>query len=69
MAWVMDSTSSSAERWLFMARNCSKRLRPKRSPSALVARGNNVRVASLLDLGGTKASVVQMRAEAKDYIW
>ena len=28
---------------------------------------NNLKVASLLDLAGTKASVVQMRAEAKDY--
>jgi hypothetical protein len=27
-----------------------------------------LQVASLLDLAGTKASVVQMRAEAKDYI-
>jgi hypothetical protein len=39
------------------------RLRPP-----LVAPDNGVRVASLLDLAGTKASVVQMRAEAKDYI-
>jgi Nucleotidyl transferase AbiEii toxin, Type IV TA system len=29
---------------------------------------NNVHVASLLDLAGTKASVVQVRAEAKDYL-
>lgn len=34
----------------------------------LIARDNGLRVASLLDLAGTKASVVQMRAEAKDYI-
>jgi len=34
----------------------------------LVAKDNGLRVASLLDLAGTKASVVQMRAEAKDYI-
>jgi hypothetical protein len=34
----------------------------------LVAPDNGLRVASLLDLAGTKASVVQMRAEAKDYI-
>jgi hypothetical protein len=27
-----------------------------------------MRVASLLDLAGTKASVLQLRAEAKDYI-
>lgn len=30
--------------------------------------GNGLRVASLLDLAGTKASEVQQRAEAKDYI-
>ncbi len=29
---------------------------------------NGIKVASLLDLAGTKASVVQVRAEAKDYI-
>jgi hypothetical protein len=34
----------------------------------LIAPDNGVRVASLLDLAGTKASVVQVRAEAKDYI-
>jgi hypothetical protein len=34
----------------------------------LVAPDNGLRVASLLDLAGTKASVVQVRAEAKDYI-
>jgi len=33
-----------------------------------VAPDNGLRVASLLDLAGTKASVVQQRAEAKDYI-
>lgn len=33
-----------------------------------IAPGNGLRVASLLDLAGTKASVVQLRAEAKDYI-
>jgi Nucleotidyl transferase AbiEii toxin, Type IV TA system len=33
-----------------------------------IAEGNNVRIASLLDLAGTKASMVQMRAEAKDYL-
>jgi hypothetical protein len=33
-----------------------------------VAEDNGLDVASLLDLAGTKASVVQMRAEAKDYI-
>ncbi len=35
---------------------------------ALVAPDNHLQVASLLDLAGTKASVVQLRAEAKDYI-
>jgi Nucleotidyl transferase AbiEii toxin, Type IV TA system len=39
------------------------RLRP---PS--VAPDNGLRVASLIDLAGMKASVVQMRAEAKDYV-
>ena len=33
-----------------------------------VAVGNGLRVASLLDLAGTKVSVVQQRAEAKDYL-
>jgi|SRR5579864_2647571 len=32
------------------------------------AADNGVRVASLLDLAGTKASVVQVRAEARDYV-
>jgi hypothetical protein len=32
-----------------------------------VAADNELQIASLLDLAGTKASVVQMRAEAKDY--
>jgi hypothetical protein len=40
---------------------------PRLSPP-LVAEDNGLGVASLLDLAGTKASVVQMRAEAKDYI-
>ena len=34
----------------------------------LVASDNGLHVASLLDLAGMKASVVQQRAEAKDYI-
>jgi hypothetical protein len=34
----------------------------------LIARDNKLQVASLLDLAGTKASVVQVRGEAKDYI-
>ena len=32
-----------------------------------VARDNGLRIASLLDLAATKANVVQLRAEAKDY--
>jgi hypothetical protein len=40
---------------------------PRLQP-ALIAPDNLVRVASLLDIAGTKASVVQQRAEAKDYI-
>ena len=39
------------------------RLRPP-----LIAPDNGLAIASLLDLAGMKASVVQMRAEAKDYI-
>ena len=34
----------------------------------LIARDNNLRVASLLDTAGTKAAVVQVHAEAKDYL-
>ncbi len=34
----------------------------------LIAPDNGLKIASLLDLAGTKASVVQVRAEAKDYI-
>ena len=33
-----------------------------------IAADNNLKVASLIDLAGTQASVVQVRAEAKDYI-
>jgi Nucleotidyl transferase AbiEii toxin, Type IV TA system len=40
---------------------------PRLSPP-LIAPDNGLQVASLLDLAGTKASVVQVRAEAKDYI-
>jgi hypothetical protein len=40
---------------------------PRLAPP-LVARDNGLRIASLIDLAGTKASVVQLRAEAKDYI-
>lgn len=39
-----------------------------RLSSPLISSDNGLQVASLLDLAGTKASVVQMRAEAKDYI-
>jgi hypothetical protein len=34
----------------------------------LIAPGNKMQIASLLDLAGTKVAVVQQRAEAKDYI-
>ena len=34
----------------------------------LIAEDNRLKVASLLDLAGTKASVLQVRAEAKDYV-
>jgi Nucleotidyl transferase AbiEii toxin, Type IV TA system len=34
----------------------------------LIAPDNGLQVASLIDLAGTKASVVQQRAEAKDYL-
>jgi hypothetical protein len=40
---------------------------PRLSPP-LIAPDNGLQVASLLDLAGMKASVVQMRAEAKDYL-
>ena len=36
--------------------------------SAHVVAGNELRIASLLDLAGLKAAVVQRRAEAKDYV-
>lgn len=39
-----------------------------RLASPFVSEDNGLQVASLLDLAGTKASVVQVRAEAKDYI-
>jgi Nucleotidyl transferase AbiEii toxin, Type IV TA system len=39
-----------------------------RLSAAVVAKDNGLGVASLLDLAGTKASLVQVRAEAKDYI-
>jgi hypothetical protein len=40
---------------------------PRLSPP-LIAPDNGLQVASLLDLAGTKAAVVQVRAEARDYI-
>jgi hypothetical protein len=40
---------------------------PQLAPAHLVGE-NNLKVASLLDLAGTKASVIQVRAEAKDYL-
>lgn len=40
---------------------------PRLAPP-LIAPDNGLRVASLLDLAGMKASVVQMCAEAKDYL-
>ncbi|HEV2270490.1 MAG TPA: nucleotidyl transferase AbiEii/AbiGii toxin family protein [Steroidobacteraceae bacterium] len=36
--------------------------------SPVISKDNGLKVASLLDLAGTKASVLQVRAEAKDYI-
>lgn len=33
-----------------------------------IAEDNGVRIASLLDIAGTKAAVVQQRAQAKDYV-
>jgi Nucleotidyl transferase AbiEii toxin, Type IV TA system len=40
----------------------------KQVRAAHIAADNGIKVASLMDLAGTKASVIQMRAEAKDYI-
>ena len=40
---------------------------PRLSPP-LIAKDNGLQIASLLDLAGTKASVLQVRAAAKDYI-
>jgi Nucleotidyl transferase AbiEii toxin, Type IV TA system len=34
----------------------------------LIAEGNGLKIASLLDIAGTKAAVVQQRAQAKDYV-
>jgi hypothetical protein len=40
---------------------------PQLAPAHIIEE-NNLKVASLLDLAGTKASVIQVRAEAKDYL-
>lgn len=40
---------------------------PRLAP-AVQAKDNGLKIASLLDLAGTKASVLQVRAEAKDYV-
>jgi hypothetical protein len=40
----------------------------RRVDAPLIAAVNGLRIASLIDLAGTKAAVVQQRAEAKDYI-
>jgi hypothetical protein len=42
------------------------KIKPVRIPQ--VASDNGLKIASLLDLAGTKASVIQLRAEPKDYI-
>ena len=39
----------------------------RRVAAPLIAHDNHLRIASLLDLAGMKAAVVQQRAEAKDY--
>lgn len=39
-----------------------------RLAAPLVAEDNDLKIASLLDVAGTKASVIQLRAEARDYI-
>jgi Nucleotidyl transferase AbiEii toxin, Type IV TA system len=39
---------------------------PQLAPAHVIGE-NNLKIASLLDLAGTKASVIQVRAEAKDY--
>src|ERR1700739_2000670 len=40
----------------------------QRLAAPLVVRTNGLQVASLLDLAGTKASVIQIRAQARDYV-
>jgi hypothetical protein len=39
-----------------------------RLAAPIISDDNGLKIASLLDLAGTKASVVQLRAEAKDYL-
>jgi hypothetical protein len=39
-----------------------------RLASPHIVAGNKLKIASLIDLAGTKASVVQVRAESKDYL-
>jgi len=41
---------------------------PPRLLPPLIAPDNGLQIASLLDLAATKSAVVQMRAEAKDYL-
>lgn len=40
----------------------------QRLAAPLVVKENGVQIASLLDLAGTKASVIQVRAQARDYV-
>jgi hypothetical protein len=40
---------------------------PQLAPAHIIVE-NDIKVASMLDLAGTKASVIQVRAEAKDYL-
>jgi len=42
------------------------KIHPIKTPC--IASGNGLKIASIIDLAGTKAAVVQQRAEAKDYI-
>lgn len=55
------------------ATSLSRRSRYREVDGARIARpdiaaGNNIKVASLIDIAGTKAAVIQQRAEAKDYL-
>ena len=40
----------------------------QRLAAPLVVKDNDLQIASLLDLAGTKASVIQVRAQARDYV-